>query len=1276
MHAPDEPTAVPTTAPARTPDHAGAPPEGARPTPPAVAPPTGALRAADETLEPRFDRRRAPRGRLAGKVALVTGAAGNIGEVICRRYLEEGATVVMIGRDAAKLDRARERLRRETRAAPGRITTAAMDAGEPAQVRQGVEQVIARHGRIDVVVNNAGSAGPKRRIAELPFTRDELPNADGTAEGETVQDAARNLLGLAWNVVRAAAPHLRPGASVVNVSTIFSRTHYFGRAAYVVPKAALNAWSRLLAAELGARGVRVNTVFPGPIASERIRTVFAAMDRLRAAPDGTTAADYLGLMTLDRASSPDGRAERTFPTPADVANTIVFLGADESAAINGHAFEVTHGMQVRQESRSTWVSRPELRTVDGTGARVLIAAGDQVSDALAIARIQADLGAHVLLGLGSEEGIRAAAAALHDGPRDRRITPVLFDRTRVETMRSALAPLAADGRSLHGAVVLPAFGAWRFRDAFSEATDVDVSTFLDAELCGALAVARELTRLWKAAPPREAPPRVVFMSNGDDGAGNRFADVLRAATEELIRVWRDESESDRRAGLREAAEWGNQIVRWTNAEHEEVPFAAGQAARLLYTRRRVRQVNLYLPLSIPEATGARRAQFGWMEHLTGLHAGKVALVTGGSAGIGGQIARLLAIAGARVMLVARRESELATMRGQIVQEIEELGYFGAHDRVQTLAGVDVGDLGSLERAFDAAVARFGRVDYLVNNAGVAGAEEMVVDMSVEDWRYTLDANLVSNYALIARAVPVMKRQGSGYILNVSSYFGGEKWVAVPYPNRADYAVSKAGQRALTENLARFAGPEVQINAIAPGPVDGDRLRGTGGRPGLFERRGRLILENKRLNQLYAATIEALREGASVSAVLDALAPNDPATLRLPGGDTPEPLRALGERLVREGVASGADATCWAHLMTPSIARKLAGRLQRRGSLLDEPDGGAQRLSAWLAALPEPAEPFVPREEIAREARKIGEGVLGMLHLHRMPSEFDVALATVYFMADRAVSGETFQPSGGLQQERSITERELFGRAKPERILKMHGRTVWLIGEHLVPHLARAARHFLETCQVGRLVLLTRTAASAAAVRALLDGVPELERVTSYVVGDDVEGGMDLALAHDGAPTSVVSTPFAPLPAEVLVGEDGAGLDAAGFRALVESNLTHHFRVARKVALMDDVRLVLVSPDVPLHPTHAEFALANFVKTTLHAFTATLGVEAERLVHHVPVNQVNLTRRVRSEEPRDPTELAEELDRFAHAVVLAGAPLPDADLSRYRSRIYRGLAITV
>jgi malonyl-CoA reductase/3-hydroxypropionate dehydrogenase (NADP+) len=130
--------------------------------------------------------------------------------------------------------------------------------------------------------------------------------------------------------------------------------------------------------------------------------------------------------------------------------------------------------------------------------------------------------------------------------------------------------------------------------------------------------------------------------------------------------------------------------------------------------------------------------------------------------------------------------------------------------------------------------------------------------------------------------------------------------------------------------------------------------------------------------------------------------------------------------------------------------------------------------------------------------------------------------------------------------------------------------------------------------------------------------------------------------------------------------------------MVEDNLTHQFRVARKASLIDGTQLVLVSPDVPAggDKSGASFALANFVKTSLHAFTATLAVENERLVHDVPVNQINLTRRARSEEPRNQAEHNEELKRFGRAVLLAGAPLPDAGDSRYRSRIYRGMAITV
>ncbi|OYW23213.1 MAG: NAD-dependent dehydratase, partial [Sphingomonas sp. 12-62-6] len=697
-------------------------------------------------------------------------------------------------------------------------------------------------------------------------------------------------------------------------------------------------------------------------------------------------------------------------------------------------------------------------------------------------------------------------------------------------------------------------------------------------------------------------------------------------------------------------------------------------ARILLKESKIREVTLYVPASIGEATGARKAMPGFSENITGLHLGKVALITGGSAGIGGQVARLLALAGARVMIVARRESELAVARARIVSELEDIGFAGVERRVQTLANVDVSDFESLKGAVDATLKAFGRIDYLINNAGVAGAEDMVVDMSVDAWNYTLDANLISNFFLMHHVVPMMKKQGSGYILNVSSYFGGEKYLAVAYPNRADYAVSKSGQRAMVEAMSRYLGPEVQFNAIAPGPVDGDRLAGTGGKPGLFERRGKLILENKRLNAIHAAAVKALRRGVRVEALLTRLARND--TVRM-SHDTnnPREIRDLALACAREG-----DGVCtWdQYLLTPPIAAALVSRLRKGGYFLDAPGwkdrpDTPEANSNWLLRTPPETAPFLPADKIAIEANKVGSGVLSKLHLGKMPTETDVAQATVFFLADRAVSGETFMPSGGLSVERSTTERELFGSPKQERLDQMRGKTVWIIGEHLVDYIAETARAFVNECHVARVVLITRTAEGFETLKAALSDVPS-EVLESIVCGNSVEGAMNEALMQWGRPTTLLSTPFEPLPQKLFALDDP--LSPEEFRELVANNLTNHFRVARKASLYDDCQLVLASPDVAMGDKSPAFALANFIKTTLHAFTATLAVENERLVHDVPVNQINLTRRVQSEEPRDLDEHLEEVKRFARAVLLVGAPLPDAEDSRYRSRIYRGMAMTV
>lgn len=128
--------------------------------------------------------------------------------------------------------------------------------------------------------------------------------------------------------------------------------------------------------------------------------------------------------------------------------------------------------------------------------------------------------------------------------------------------------------------------------------------------------------------------------------------------------------------------------------------------------------------------------------------------------------------------------------------------------------------------------------------------------------------------------------------------------------------------------------------------------------------------------------------------------------------------------------------------------------------------------------------------------------------------------------------------------------------------------------------------------------------------------------------------------------------------------------------MIEANLTHHFRVAGRAALFDDVQPVLVAPDVPANGPAEIFGLANFVKTTLNAFTDTPAVKCERLVHGAVVNQITFTRRVQSEEVATPEKTAEEIVRFGRAALLVCAPRPSLEDSRDRSRIHRGLAMTV
>ncbi len=1209
-----------------------------------------------------------PKGRLANKIALITGAAGNLGSEISRAFAREGAFVIMTGRTEDRIKAARDQLIADTGVSPERIDTAVLDGGDPDSIRAAMKTLKSEYGRIDILINNAGSAGPKQPLHKVPLSKAEM---EACGDTETVRDAMLNILGVTWNMARIVAPMMPVGGAMVNISTIFSHTRYYGRTAYVVPKAALNSLSSQLASELGPRGIRVNTVFPGPIESDRIRTVFAAMDEVQGQPKDTTANYFTGRMALTRSTG--GKVDgKPLPNPTDIAGTCLFLASEEAAGISGEQVDVTHGMSANRASASTYMTRPSMRSLDGAGLNIFIASGENWDEAVAAAQPLVNSGARVRLGLARNADVAQANARLKAQGIGEELSVTRFNRTEPEAMEAALKEFSEDvDGAITGAIVLPVKPSGHFTGSLLAADDDTVAKFMDTELVGAIAVARSLARYWYGHAILQSKPRCVFMTNPGDALGNSFAQILSAGVTQLIRIWRDEERVHEETGATNHAVWSNQIVRHTNTEDENARFAAGHATRVLFREARIAEIDLKLPASIAEETGARSAMVGFAENITGLHLGKVAFITGGSAGIGGQVARLLALAGAKVMMVARRESELVAARDRIVGELQDIGFAGVERRVKYMADIDVSDFASLDKAVDATLEEFGRIDYLINNAGVAGAEDMVIDMEPEAWRFTLDANLVSNYHLMQRVVPLMKAQGSGYVLNVSSYFGGEKFLAVAYPNRADYGLSKAGQRAMVEAFSPFLGPEVQCNAIAPGPVDGDRLSGTGGKPGLFQRRAKLILENKRLNAVYSAVIHAIREGGDAGKILTRLSRNSTSTLSH-DGEAPEELR----KLALEFASEGDGLCCWdQYLLTEAMAERLLVRLQLGGFLLGSNEWASKAGGeTWLKLAPPQDKPFLPAAAVDKVATGVGKGVISQLHLGAMPTEAEVAQATVFFLADRAVSGETFMPSGGLRVERSNTEREMFGSPKQERIDKMKDKTVWIIGDHLSDYVAATIEELVGNCAVARVVLIAKDKAGEKGVRDSLPKDLAKDAFEVLVAGDGIEEAMDQALEKWGRPTTVLSMPSAALPDHLFA--DDKPLATPEFARMVEDNITRHYRITRKASLYDGCQIVLVSPDVPYGSDGPGVALANFIKTSLHAFTATVAVENERLVHDVPVNQINLTRRVASEEPRDEAEHAEELKRFTRAVLLVGAPLPDAQDSRYRSKIYRGTSMTV
>ncbi|MGH3301017.1 MAG: SDR family NAD(P)-dependent oxidoreductase [Streptosporangiaceae bacterium] len=251
-------------------------------------------------------------GRLDGKVALITGGESGIGLATARLFVAEGARVHLAGLRKDELAAAGAEL------GAGAASWSVTDVTEEDQVIAALAQATDRFGSLDVLFSNAGISGPIVPITEFP-----------TDEFRRVLDV--HILG-AFLMLKHGLPVMRDGGSVIITSSIVGLTSAYGISGYATAKHGQVGLMRTVAREAVARGIRVNTIHPGPT-----DTAFQRDIEIRAT--GAAAAEAARLFD---AMIPMGR----HASPEEIARSVLYLASDDSAFVTGTTLSVDGGMVI------------------------------------------------------------------------------------------------------------------------------------------------------------------------------------------------------------------------------------------------------------------------------------------------------------------------------------------------------------------------------------------------------------------------------------------------------------------------------------------------------------------------------------------------------------------------------------------------------------------------------------------------------------------------------------------------------------------------------------------------------------------------------------------------------------------------------------------------------------------------------------------------------------------------------------------------------------------